>query len=181
VCFPRATRRVCACRVQEDVERFVRVHSEGFCEPIAFPETPHRLPLKLSAMDPPQRWVTLPTEHRRKTRQTLSRIVAQQLHAPRSPREVSHEEAEPSARDYAVALGWPATRVWLIDEDQGQSGTSAQSHHGFQRLHTEVTMNHVGLVLGLEMSRLAQFQGLAVFAGSVRPVWHPPRRSGRWI
>lgn len=59
-------------------------------------------------------------------------------------------------RDDAVALGWPATRVVIIDEDQGQSGASAQHRHGFQRLLAEVTLNHVGLVLGLEMSRLAR-------------------------
>jgi len=58
--------------------------------------------------------------------------------------------------DYAVALGWPAARVLIIDEDQGQSGASAQNRAGFQRLLAEVTMNHVGLVLGLEMSRLAR-------------------------
>jgi len=59
-------------------------------------------------------------------------------------------------RDYAVALGWPAARVVLIDEDQGPSGASAQHRQGFQRLLAEVTLNHVGLVLGLEMSRLAR-------------------------
>jgi DNA invertase Pin-like site-specific DNA recombinase len=59
-------------------------------------------------------------------------------------------------QDYAMALGWPATRVLIIDEDQGQSGASAQGRPGFQRLLAEVTMNHVGLVLGLEMSRLAR-------------------------
>ena len=48
------------------------------------------------------------------------------------------------------------TRVVIIDEDQGQSGASAQHRHGFQRLLAEVTLNHVGLVLGLEMSRLAR-------------------------
>ena len=58
--------------------------------------------------------------------------------------------------DYAVALGWPATRVLIIDEDQGQSGASAQGRSGFQRLLAEVAMHHVGLVLGLEMSRLAR-------------------------
>jgi DNA invertase Pin-like site-specific DNA recombinase len=55
-----------------------------------------------------------------------------------------------------VALGWPATRVLIIDEDQGQSGASAQGRPGCQRLLAEVTMKHVGLVLGLEMSRLAR-------------------------
>ena len=44
----------------------------------------------------------------------------------------------------------------MIDEDQGQSGRSAQHRTGFQRLLAEVTLEHVGLVLGLEMSRLAR-------------------------
>ena len=44
----------------------------------------------------------------------------------------------------------------VIDEDQGQSGRSAEHRAGFQRLLTEVTLEHVGLVLGLEMSRLAR-------------------------
>jgi DNA invertase Pin-like site-specific DNA recombinase len=58
--------------------------------------------------------------------------------------------------DHAVALGWPRDRVIVIDEDQGQSGRSAADRSGFQRLLAEVTMGHVGLVLGLEMSRLAR-------------------------
>lgn len=58
--------------------------------------------------------------------------------------------------DSAVALGWPAARVLILEEEQGQSGASAQERHGFQRLLAEVTMHHVGLVLGLERSRLAR-------------------------
>ena len=56
----------------------------------------------------------------------------------------------------AVGLGWPASRVLVIDEDQGQSGASAAGRVGFGRLVTELTMGHVGLVLGIEMSRLAR-------------------------
>jgi DNA invertase Pin-like site-specific DNA recombinase len=56
----------------------------------------------------------------------------------------------------AVALGWPASRVLVIDEDLGKSGSSAAGRVGFQRLVTEITMGHVGLVLGIEMSRLAR-------------------------
>ncbi len=56
--------------------------------------------------------------------------------------------------DHAVGLGWARDRVIVIDEDQGQSGRSAADRSGFQRLLAEVTMGHVGLVLGLEMSRL---------------------------
>jgi DNA invertase Pin-like site-specific DNA recombinase len=56
----------------------------------------------------------------------------------------------------AVALGWPASRVLVIDEDLGKSGASTTGRAGFQRLVTEITMGHVGLVLGIEMSRLAR-------------------------
>jgi DNA invertase Pin-like site-specific DNA recombinase len=56
----------------------------------------------------------------------------------------------------AVALGWARTRVLVIDEDLGRSAAGAQERPGFQRLVTEITMGHVGLVLGIEMSRLAR-------------------------
>jgi DNA invertase Pin-like site-specific DNA recombinase len=56
----------------------------------------------------------------------------------------------------AVALGWPTSRVLVIDEDLGKSGASTAGRVGFQRLVTEITMGHVGLVLGIEMSRLAR-------------------------
>src|SRR5205823_9610621 len=58
--------------------------------------------------------------------------------------------------EHAVALGWPRDRVVVIDDDQGQSGKSAEHRGGFHRLLAEVTMEHIGLVLGIEMSRLAR-------------------------
>jgi len=59
-------------------------------------------------------------------------------------------------RDRAVALGWPLDRVVVIDSDLGQSGASAADREGFQRLVTEVSLGRVGIVLGLEVSRLAR-------------------------
>ncbi|PZH15455.1 hypothetical protein C1I97_08175 [Streptomyces sp. NTH33] len=59
-------------------------------------------------------------------------------------------------KERAVALGWPADRIIVIDTDQGQSGASAADREGFQRLVTEVGMGHAGIVLGLEVSRLAR-------------------------
>ena len=56
----------------------------------------------------------------------------------------------------AAALGWPASRVMVIDEDLGRSAANAAGRPGFARLVAEITMGHVGLVLGLEMSRLAR-------------------------
>lgn len=58
--------------------------------------------------------------------------------------------------DRAQSLGWAPARVRVIDEDLGKSGRSAEGRPGFQRLVAEVSLNHVGLVLGVEMSRLAR-------------------------
>jgi DNA invertase Pin-like site-specific DNA recombinase len=59
-------------------------------------------------------------------------------------------------KDRAIALGWSADHIVVIDNDQGQSGASAADREGFQRLVTEVGMGHAGIVLGLEVSRLAR-------------------------
>ncbi len=56
----------------------------------------------------------------------------------------------------ALELGWPRSQVLVIDEDRGKSGRTVEGRLGFQRLMTEVSLDHVGLVLGIEMSRLAR-------------------------
>ncbi|HWS83477.1 MAG TPA: recombinase family protein [Ktedonobacteraceae bacterium] len=71
------------------------------------------------------------------------------------------ENTESTARQYAlreraIALGWPIERIITIDQDLGQSGASAVDREGFQRLVAEVGLGHVGVVLGLEVSRLAR-------------------------
>src|SRR5881296_3720816 len=76
------------------------------------------------------------------------------------PQQVA-ENVESTARQYglverAIAWGWSPERVIVIDEDQGQSGQSMVTRLGFQRLLAEVSLDHVGLILGLEMSRLAR-------------------------
>ena len=59
-------------------------------------------------------------------------------------------------RQHAVALGWSQDRVITIDTDLGQSGASAADREGFQRLVTEISLGRAGIVLGLEVSRLAR-------------------------
>jgi DNA invertase Pin-like site-specific DNA recombinase len=71
------------------------------------------------------------------------------------------ENRESTDRQYAlvnraIELGWPSDRILVIDEDQGKSGATAEGRLGFQRLLAEVSLDHVGLILGLEMSRLAR-------------------------
>jgi DNA invertase Pin-like site-specific DNA recombinase len=59
-------------------------------------------------------------------------------------------------RGRAVALGWRDDQIIVIDNDQGESGASAAWREGFQRLVTDVGMGHAGIVMGLEVSRLAR-------------------------
>src|SRR3954467_7359782 len=56
----------------------------------------------------------------------------------------------------ALQLGWARERVEVIDDDLGRSGSTTTHRPGFQRLVAEVGLGHVGLVLGVEMSRLAR-------------------------
>lgn len=58
--------------------------------------------------------------------------------------------------DRAKALGWPDHQVVVIDDDLGLSGQSLEGRAGFQRLLAEISLSHVGMVLGIEMSRLAR-------------------------
>jgi DNA invertase Pin-like site-specific DNA recombinase len=77
-----------------------------------------------------------------------------------SAAQVEHNR-ESTERQYALAakavdLGWNAERVTVIDEDLGLSGSGSVARSGFARLTAEVALGHVGLVLGLEVSRLAR-------------------------
>lgn len=59
-------------------------------------------------------------------------------------------------RERALALGWPTERIHVIDCDLGKSGASAAGREGFQKLVAEVGLGRAGLVMGLEVSRLAR-------------------------
>lgn len=71
------------------------------------------------------------------------------------------DHPESTARQYALvdraaALGWNQNRIMVIDQDLGISGRTAVTREGFQRLRNMVVLNHVGIVLGLEVSRVAR-------------------------
>src|SRR4029077_5504412 len=77
-----------------------------------------------------------------------------------TPRQVL-ENTESTKRQYAlqqraIALGWQPDRIVLIDSDLGHSAALAGDRGGFQKLVGEVGMGHAGLVIGLEVSRLAR-------------------------
>jgi DNA invertase Pin-like site-specific DNA recombinase len=71
------------------------------------------------------------------------------------------EHRESTDRQYAlvqraISLGWSKERVEVIDEDQGRSGRHVEGRLGFQHLLAEIGLDHVGIIFGLEMSRLAR-------------------------
>jgi DNA invertase Pin-like site-specific DNA recombinase len=77
-----------------------------------------------------------------------------------TPGQVEHHR-ESTTRQYALAdracqLGWAKEQVVIVDEDLGLSGSSTDKRSGFARLTSEVALAHVGIVLGLEVSRLAR-------------------------
>src|SRR5215470_11857957 len=77
-----------------------------------------------------------------------------------SPAQVEHNR-ESTQRQYALVtkastLGWPAQQIVVIDEDLGLSGTGIVERSGFARFTAEVALGHVGIVLGIEVSRLAR-------------------------
>lgn len=89
----------------------------------------------------------------------LERLAVVYVRQSSAQQVLNHQEStalQYNLRDKAIAWGWSNERVMVIDEDQAHSGSSAAGRTGFQRLLVEVGLNHVGLILGIEMSRLAR-------------------------
>lgn len=83
------------------------------------------------------------------------------VYVRQSTRQQVLEHRESRERQYALAdhaatLGWPTDRVVVIDEDQAHTGSTAEGRQGFHRLLAEVSLDHVGIVLGIEISRMAR-------------------------
>ena len=97
--------------------------------------------------------------HRKVTASHLRREVY--LYVRQSSMRQVLENTESTKRQYqlrerALALGWPSEQIHVIDCDQGQSGASQGGREGFQELVAEVSLGGAGLVMGLEVSRLAR-------------------------
>jgi DNA invertase Pin-like site-specific DNA recombinase len=83
------------------------------------------------------------------------------LYVRQSSMKQVNENKESTQRQYALknralALGWRLDQIIVIDDDLGLSGTSTQDRKGFQRLVADVGLGQAGLVMGLEVSRLAR-------------------------
>jgi DNA invertase Pin-like site-specific DNA recombinase len=89
----------------------------------------------------------------------LDRLAVVYVRQSTPPQAVGNRESadlQYRLRRRAVEYGWAESRVLVIDDDQGMSGQSIEGRLGFQRPLAEVSLGHVGIVLGREMSRLAR-------------------------
>jgi hypothetical protein len=88
-------------------------------------------------------------------------------------------------RGPATALGWRDEQIVVVDNDQGESGASAAWREGFQRLVSDVGMGRAGIVMGLEVSRLARnnadWQRLLEICAFKFKVLHHSRRDARYV
>ena len=89
-------------------------------------------------------------------RERLAIVYVRQSTARQVARHRESTQLQYGLVERAADLGWPRAQVLIIDDDLGLSGASADRRPGFQRLLGEVAMDRVGLILGVEMSRLAR-------------------------
>jgi DNA invertase Pin-like site-specific DNA recombinase len=86
----------------------------------------------------------------------LAAVYVRQSTPPQMLRPQESTRLQSGLVERALALGWATPQVLVIDEDLGKSADSVAGRSGFQRLVAEVSLAHVGIIFGLEMSRLAR-------------------------
>jgi DNA invertase Pin-like site-specific DNA recombinase len=83
-------------------------------------------------------------------------VYVRQSHPQQVQRHPESAEVQTKLRERAIAWGWPAQRVLVLDGDQGRSGTTTAGRDDFAKLMSEIAHGHVGLVLGFQINRLAR-------------------------
>lgn len=86
----------------------------------------------------------------------LAYIYVRQSSAKQVAQNRESQDYQYRLQQRAISLGWPAERVRVIDSDLGRSGRETSARSGFQELVAEVSLGHVGIVFGYEVSRLAR-------------------------
>ncbi len=105
---------------------------------------------------PPSQWLVLRDKIVRRHQDRLAIVYVRQSTAQQVERHQESTKLQYALADRAAQYGWLREQIVVIDDDLGRSGASVEGHLGFQRLVAEVGLGKVGLVLGVEMSRLAR-------------------------
>jgi len=99
---------------------------------------------------------SLPEKIRGQHRDRLAIVYIRQSTLQQVERNQESTRLQYALVDRAFALGWSREAIIVVDDDLGCSGSTTEGRLGFQRLVAEVGLGRVGLVLGIEMSRLAR-------------------------
>jgi DNA invertase Pin-like site-specific DNA recombinase len=99
---------------------------------------------------------SLPEKIRSQHRDRLAIVYIRQSTLQQVERNQESTRLQYALVDRAFALGWAREAIVVVDDDLGRSGATIEGRLGFQRLVAEVGLGHVGLMLGIEMSRLAR-------------------------
>jgi DNA invertase Pin-like site-specific DNA recombinase len=83
-------------------------------------------------------------------------VYVRQSHPQQVQRHPESAEVQANLRQLALSWGWPRERIRVLDGDQGCSGASTIGRDDFAWLLSEITLGHVGLVLGFQINRLAR-------------------------
>jgi DNA invertase Pin-like site-specific DNA recombinase len=83
-------------------------------------------------------------------------VYVRQSHPQQVQRHRESAQVQANLQQRAIAWGWPAERIRVLDGDQGRSGTSMAGRDDFAWLLAEIALGHVGLVLGFQINRLAR-------------------------
>jgi DNA invertase Pin-like site-specific DNA recombinase len=86
----------------------------------------------------------------------LAIIYVRQSHPHQVLRHRESAQVQANLRERALAWGWPAERILVLDGDQGCSGTTTDGRDDFAWLLSEIALEHVGLVFGFQFNRLAR-------------------------
>jgi DNA invertase Pin-like site-specific DNA recombinase len=92
----------------------------------------------------------------RRHRERLAIVYIRQSTVQQVERHQESTRLQYALVDRAFHLGWARETIVVVDDDLGRSGATIEGRLGFQRLVAEVGLGNVGLVLGVEMSRLAR-------------------------
>jgi DNA invertase Pin-like site-specific DNA recombinase len=104
----------------------------------------------------PRRGGILPEKIDRQHRERLAIVYIRQSTVQQVERHQESTRLQYALVDRAIQFGWSRETIVVIDDDLGRSGATIEGRLGFQRLVAEVGLGNVGLVLGMEMSRLAR-------------------------
>jgi len=104
----------------------------------------------------PRRAGLMPEKITRQHQQRLAIVYIRQSTPQQVERNQESTKLQYALVDRAFHFGWAREMIVTIDDDLGRSGSTVEGRLGFQRLVAEVGLGHVGLVLGIEMSRLAR-------------------------